>query len=101
MNNDQTAEERERAILAAQEIETRLFRLTEMEMQYRAAEARHNREQSGASWKHKDTIGKAYTQETQWFYDHDVVLQWSEGEQRYYRAIPAPENVDEGDTNHE
>ena len=96
MNHDQTAEERERAILATQEIETRLFRLTTMEMQYREAEARHNREQSAESWKRKENIGNAYTQEIQWFYDRDLLPEWSKSEQRYYRATSA---LKEGDTN--
>jgi len=33
MNDDQTAKEREQAMLAAQEIETHLFRLTTMELE--------------------------------------------------------------------
>ena len=86
--NEQTEEERQKALLAAQEIETRLFRLTTVALEYNAAEARHNREQSPESWKNKEEIGKMYLQENQWFSDHKLLPQWDMESRKFTKAVP-------------
>ena len=95
--NEQTAQEREQAVLLAHKIRIQLFKLTTMALEYRLAEAKHNREMNVESWRHREAVGKMYEQESQWFYDRNLLPQWSENERCFIKATPTPENANKGE----